>query len=132
MSNAESTISLLEQCLPLLEESYLRYFLGEPWCPITMSTAIMLLKIHLGKETWESAKYSCAQRFLDLHYKHVGRQQTALLNVSRKPQSSTDQIDATLPATGWLDSNCADVGTLKSPKLFEHSLIIKTDQNGSF
>lgn len=43
-----------------------------------MSGSMMLLKIHTGKDTWQSGKISCAQAFLDLHYRNIGRQQTSL------------------------------------------------------
>ena len=80
MTSAESTIDLLEQCLPLTADTYLRCFYGEPWCFVTMCAVIMLLKMHLGKESRKTAKSLLAQRFLDLHYKHIGRQQTSLLS----------------------------------------------------
>lgn len=38
----------------------------------------MVLKIHLGEETRQTAKTSCARRYLDLHYKHVERRRAAL------------------------------------------------------
>lgn len=88
MSSSQSTIDLLEKCLPFIEDRYLRCF--EPWCFFTMCGAIMLLKIHLGKDSWQAAKSSCAQRFLDLHYKHIGRQQTSLLT----QQLPTTQVPA--------------------------------------
>ena len=91
MASSESTIVLLEECLPLMEDRYLRCFYGEPWCFLTMCAAIMLLKIHSDRETWHTAKPLCAQRFLDLHYRHIGRQQTALS--SQQNPDSVSQID---------------------------------------
>lgn len=97
MTSAESTIDLLEQCLPLTEDRYLRCFHGEPWCFVTMSAAIMLLKIHIGKESWQTAKSSCAQRFLRLHYKYHGIQQTSLSNQQHsKSQDSIGQLDVSI------------------------------------
>lgn len=104
MTNPESAIILLEQCLPLMEERYLRCLYGEPWCFVTMCAAIMLLKIRLGQESWQTAKSSCAQRFLDLHYKHFGGQQTYL-------QQPTPGATA-FSASAWLDSSYADVSTI--------------------
>lgn len=72
-----SALGLLEQCLPSIEERYLHCFNGEPWCPLTMLGATMLLKIHLGKESRQTAKTSTAQRFLDLYYRHLAEQETA-------------------------------------------------------
>ncbi|KAI1077896.1 hypothetical protein F5B20DRAFT_571901 [Whalleya microplaca] len=80
MTNAESTIDLLEKCLPFVEERYLRCSYGEPWCPLTMCGAIMLLKIHLGKESRQTAKSYCAQRFLGLYYKHFVREEESALS----------------------------------------------------
>ena len=77
MTGSQSTIDLLEQCFPFMEDKYLRCY--EPWCFFTMCAAIKLLKIHAGTDSWEAAKSCCARRFLDLHYKHVGRQQEYLV-----------------------------------------------------
>lgn len=70
-----STVDLLEQCLPILEDKYLR--VADPWVFFIMCTAIMLIKIHLGKESRQTAKSSCARRFLDLYYKNVWMRQPA-------------------------------------------------------
>jgi hypothetical protein len=72
-----SALTLLEQCLPIIEERFLRCFHGEPWCPLTMLGAIMLLKMHSGKETRQTAKAATAQRFLDLYYKHLLEQEAS-------------------------------------------------------
>lgn len=90
MTNSEATIEILEQCLPFMEDRYLRCFYGEPWCFFTMYAAIMLLKIHLGKESRQTAKSSCASRFLELHYQHIGRQQTSL--PSQQHPTSKDTV----------------------------------------
>ncbi|TVY26986.1 Transcription factor [Lachnellula hyalina] len=122
MASSTSTIDLLEQCLPLMEERYLHCFYGEPWCFLTMCAATMLAKIHVGRETWQTAKASCAQRFLDLHYRCIGRQQTALLSQQHQ-DSEISQIDAlaasqqeyaldatSFPASEWMDSKFPDIG----------------------
>lgn len=79
MTSSESTVDLLEQCLPYTENIYLRCHNGEPWSAIIMCAVIMLLKIHLGKESWQSAKSGCAARFLDLYYKHRERENASSL-----------------------------------------------------
>lgn len=90
MTSSEATIEILQQCLPFMEDRYLRCFYGEPWSFVKMCAAIMPLKIHLGKESWQTAKSSCASRFLDLHYKHIGRQQTSL--PSQQHPTSQDSV----------------------------------------
>ncbi|XXH04813.1 peptide transporter ptr2 [Hypoxylon texense] len=122
ITDSQSTIDLLEQCLPFMGDLYLRCCHSEPWCFVTMCGAIMVLKIHLGKETRQTAKASCARRFLDLHYKHEERQRAALpTQWHPMPTGSDGHADVTsghhvtsgdidLPASGWLDSNCAELG----------------------
>jgi hypothetical protein len=85
MTGPDSMIELLEQCLPLMEARYLRCFYGEPWCPLTMCGAIMLLKMHAGQESVQTAKSSCAQRFLCLYYKHFRRQGAPVQNLHYPP-----------------------------------------------
>ena len=94
MTSSESTIDLLEQCLPLMEDRYLRCFSGEPWCFVTMCAAIMLLKVQLGKESWQTAKSLCARSFLGLHYKHMEKHK-AFLPSQQQPtsQGAVGQID---------------------------------------
>ncbi|KAK3350098.1 hypothetical protein B0T25DRAFT_259119 [Lasiosphaeria hispida] len=75
MANVESTLDLLEQCLPLAEDRYLACLYGEPQCPLTMGAAIMLLKVHMGKDSPQTARYSFGQRFLGLYYRHFAREQ---------------------------------------------------------
>jgi hypothetical protein len=102
MTSSESTIDLLEECLPLVEDRYLRCFYGEPWSFLTMYTAIMLLKIHLGDESWQTAKSVCGHRFLDLYYKHIGRQHTSLLSQQHPTsQSSLVHIDVSITTVLW-------------------------------
>lgn len=80
MTESQSMVELLEQCLPLIEDRHLRCCYSELWCFITMCAAIMLLKIHLGKESNSTAKASCAEKFLDLHYRQIDRQTRSLSN----------------------------------------------------
>ena len=87
MASSGSTVELLDRCLPLMEERYLQCFHGESWCFFTMCAAIMLIKIHLGRESWQTAKSSCAQRFLALYNKHIAKYQISLLSL----QGSTSQ-----------------------------------------
>jgi hypothetical protein len=98
-TSSEYTIEILDQCLLYMEERYLRCFYGEPWCFLTMCAAIMLIRIHLRKETWETAKSSCAQRFLGLYHKHIGKYQLSL--PSQRNLTSQDmagQIDVSTTA----------------------------------
>ena len=100
MNDSRSTIDLLEHCLPFTEDRYLRCHQGEPWCFLTMYAAILLLKIYLGRETHQSAKTACARRFLDLHFKHTGRQQMSL---------SHQQGPTSLENTGHIDVSIISV-----------------------
>ena len=59
VSDSQSTMDFLEQCLIFTEDRYLRCCNGEPWCFMTMCAATRLLKIHLGKESHQTAKSSC-------------------------------------------------------------------------
>ncbi|KAH8692313.1 hypothetical protein BGW36DRAFT_410754 [Talaromyces proteolyticus] len=119
----ESTIELLEQSLPLIEDSYLRCFLGEPWCPLIVCGCIMLLKIHLGKETSQTAKSSCAQRFLGIYYSHFARQlvpssiqqlsmpltlvgETIVRDTDWQPRTPNT---TTFSGSSWLDSGYSDL-----------------------
>jgi hypothetical protein len=62
----------------------------------------MLLKIHLGKESWQKAKFVCALIFLDLHYKHIGRQQMAVMSQQLPPAQVSVGVAACqqLPTAG--------------------------------
>jgi hypothetical protein len=92
MANATSTVDLLEQCLPIIEDKYLR--VADPWVFFVMCTAIMLIKIHLGKESRQTAKSSCARRFLDLYYKNVWmRQPTDLAQQQAITQDIVNQTN---------------------------------------
>jgi hypothetical protein len=70
MNSSTSTIELLDKCLPFFEQRYLGYVYSEPWRFLTMYASIMLIKIHLGMESWQTAKASCAQRYLELFHEH--------------------------------------------------------------
>ncbi|KAL7947997.1 hypothetical protein V8C42DRAFT_271429 [Trichoderma barbatum] len=122
MANALSTVDLLEQCLPIIEDKYLRF--SDPWTFFIACTAIMLIKIHLGKESRQNAKSSCARRFLDLYYKNVwmhqpsdlAQQQAINQDIANQTVSSAacppPPPDATaLPTSVWLDSSYPDVGS---------------------
>ncbi|KAH0531489.1 hypothetical protein TsFJ059_000316 [Trichoderma semiorbis] len=121
MTNALSTVDLLEQCLPVIEDKYLRF--SDPWTFFIMCTAIMLIKIHLGKESRQNAKSSCARRFLDLYYKNVWMHQPA--DLAQQQAITQDIVNQTaasnacpppppdasaLPTAVWLDSSYPDVG----------------------
>ncbi|OTA66587.1 hypothetical protein K449DRAFT_391037 [Hypoxylon sp. EC38] len=117
MANSQSTIDLLEECVPFMEDMHLRCCNSELWCFITMYAAIMLLKIHLGKESREEAKASCARRFLDLHYKQIDRQKMSSPSQDRlTPSNPVRHINVTgcepatsngpdFPVSDWLDRN---------------------------
>ncbi|RFU75118.1 zn2 cys6 dna-binding [Trichoderma arundinaceum] len=121
MANAMSTVDLLEQCLPIIEDKYLRCC--DPWIFFIMCTAIMLIKMHLGKESRQTAKSSCARRFLDLYYKNVWmRQPSDLAQQQAITQDIVNQTNASaaypppppdgnaLPTSAWLDSSYPDIG----------------------
>ncbi|THX40089.1 hypothetical protein D6D11_08736 [Aureobasidium pullulans] len=59
MGCSDATIDLLERCVPITE-------------------------IHVGKIDSQTAEYICAQKFLDLHYKHSGSQQTPSSNQNQE------------------------------------------------
>jgi hypothetical protein len=102
MASSEETINLLEECLPFMEQRYLGCFYGEPWCFLTMYAAIMLLKLHVEKETPELARSSCARRFLDLYDRHIGRQQELIpiphAPIYHEPADMTEVSDTFLVA----------------------------------
>ncbi|KAI1808014.1 hypothetical protein F4811DRAFT_378800 [Daldinia bambusicola] len=80
MANSQPTIDLLERGVPSMEDKHLRCFNSELWCFITMHAAIMLLKVHLEKESQQTAKAVCARRYLDLHYRQMERQKMSVPN----------------------------------------------------
>ncbi|KAI5235753.1 hypothetical protein E4T43_09056 [Aureobasidium subglaciale] len=66
MSCSESTIGLMECCLPIMRDKCLRSSNVEPWCYMTICACLSLLEVHLGTCDHATAKYSCAQKFLDV------------------------------------------------------------------
>ncbi|KAI1467124.1 uncharacterized protein F4812DRAFT_451450 [Daldinia caldariorum] len=80
VANSQSAIDLLERCVPSMEDKHLCCFHSELWCFITMQAAIMLLKVHLEKESQQTAKAICARKFLDLHYRQMERQKMSVPN----------------------------------------------------
>jgi len=97
VTNHGETIDLLERCLPFMEQRYIRCFSGEPWCFLTMHAAIMLLKLHVGEETPDSARSSCGRRFLDLYDEYVEGEQE-LPPTRQNPADITDVSDTFLLA----------------------------------
>ncbi|KAI2465913.1 hypothetical protein F4781DRAFT_373264 [Annulohypoxylon bovei var. microspora] len=78
VADYQSTIDLLEKGIPFAEDMHLRCCYSELWCFITLYAAILLLEIHLGRESRQTAKASCARRFLDLHHRQIERQKMSL------------------------------------------------------
>ncbi|KAK0701977.1 hypothetical protein B0T26DRAFT_537811 [Lasiosphaeria miniovina] len=109
--NAASTVALLEQCLPLTEDRYLRCLFGEPWGPLTMCGALVLLKVHLGSLTRPAAKAYCAQRFLDLHCRHFARQQEQ--QEQQEPPDAVVLVSASLD--GGVEAASAGANQLLTP-----------------
>ncbi|THW96781.1 hypothetical protein D6D18_05651 [Aureobasidium pullulans] len=84
MGCSDATIDLLERCVPITESRYSQSCNSRPWCFITMCAAYLILKVHLGKIDSQTAEYICAQKFLDLHHKHSGSQQTPSSNQNQE------------------------------------------------
>ncbi|KAH7420133.1 hypothetical protein BKA64DRAFT_700132 [Cadophora sp. MPI-SDFR-AT-0126] len=109
MTQASATIETLEKCLPMFEDRY-RRCPHEMWRFITMYSAILMIKIHLGKETWQTAKSACAQAFLAVYFKQPEREQLgpSILNEQESRQPNTSAEIASL-SSEWLDSNDYDL-----------------------
>ncbi|KAI1393750.1 uncharacterized protein F4822DRAFT_23208 [Hypoxylon trugodes] len=123
-TDSQSTIDLLMQCVPFMEDIHLRCCHSELWCFITMYAVIMLLKIHLGKETRQTAKAACARRYLDLHYRQIERHKMCLpIHEDFPPSNSASHVDVSdaltpfqpttpiatnFPVSGWLDCNYSE------------------------
>ena len=75
MVNSQHTKKLLEKCLAMKEDRVLRCGNNEPWGYSIMCAATGLLEAHLGDKTPEAAKASSAERFVNLHYKLLARQE---------------------------------------------------------
>ncbi|KAH0160655.1 hypothetical protein KCU67_g6643, partial [Aureobasidium melanogenum] len=121
MSCSNSIIELMERSLAIAAERSSRCSKSEPWCFISISAAISLLKVHLGIWDRSTAKYSCAQAFLDLHKQHPRNQipqqlisQSASHDVSRELHTGMDpsiqQINDIPPYIAWLDGDIFDFG----------------------
>ncbi|KAH0404308.1 hypothetical protein KCU89_g1259, partial [Aureobasidium melanogenum] len=121
MSCSNSIIELMERCLAIAAERSLRCSKSEPWCFISISAAISLLKVHLGILDRSTAKYSCAQAFLNLHKQHPRSQtpqqpisQSASHDVSRELHTGIDpsiqQLNDIPPYIAWLDGDIFDFG----------------------
>ncbi len=74
MVNSEHTVKLLEKCLSMKEDRILRCGNNEPWGYSIMCAAVGLLHAHLGEKSSEAAKVASAERFINLHYKMLARQ----------------------------------------------------------
>ncbi|KAI1213072.1 uncharacterized protein F4807DRAFT_310353 [Annulohypoxylon truncatum] len=120
VTDYQSTIDLLEKCVPLVEDMHLRCCHSDLWCFITMYAANMLLEIHLGRKSRQTAKASCARRFLSLHHKQVERQKMCLpshqcpapsdlTNCADEP-TSPQLVAPDFLVSDWLDSNYSEPG----------------------
>ncbi|KAG9710919.1 hypothetical protein KCU86_g365, partial [Aureobasidium melanogenum] len=119
VSCSDSVIELMERSLAIAAERSLRCRKSEPWCFISISAAISLLKIHLGILDRPTAKCSCAQAFLDLHKRQPMSQvpqqltpQTSIPDASRDLHAVIDastQLNDVPPYIAWLDGDIFDV-----------------------
>ncbi|KAG9570673.1 hypothetical protein KCU71_g3984, partial [Aureobasidium melanogenum] len=120
VSCSDSIIELMERSLAIAAERSLRCRKSEPWCFISISAAISLLKVHLGILDRPTAKSSCAQAFLDLHKRESMSQisqqltpQSSLPDASRDLQAGFDastQFNDVPPYIAWLDGDIFDFG----------------------
>ncbi|KAI0115267.1 hypothetical protein F4814DRAFT_460050 [Daldinia grandis] len=123
VTDSQAIVDLLEQCIPLMEDRHLRCCYSELWCFMTMHAALMLLKIHLQKESHQTAKAACARRFLDLHYRQMERQRMSVPNQQcSTPPDLSNHIDAgtyqltapeapDFPVSSWLDDSFPEIDT---------------------
>ncbi|KAI1450714.1 hypothetical protein F5Y02DRAFT_424239 [Annulohypoxylon stygium] len=121
VTDYQSTVDLLRRCVPLVEDMHLRCCYSELWCFITMYAAIMLLEVHLGTKSRQTAKASCARSFLDLNNRQIERQKMSLLThqyltpsdsadcagVSNSEEIISEALD--FPASDWLDCNYSEL-----------------------
>ncbi|PVH80563.1 hypothetical protein DL98DRAFT_459635 [Cadophora sp. DSE1049] len=108
MSQTTSTIELLELCIPMFEDRY-RRCTHEMWCFITMYSAFLMIKVHLGRETWQSAKSSCAQRFLAVYFKQSGKGQLGASRLNDpEPYGPNNPTEIAPLASDWLDNSYSD------------------------
>ncbi|KAG9695046.1 hypothetical protein KCU95_g5228, partial [Aureobasidium melanogenum] len=121
MSCSNSNIELMERSLAIAAERSLRCSKAEPWCFISINAAISLIKVHLEIMDRPTAKYTCAQAFLDLHKRRPESQtqqqptpQSASHGVSRELHTSIDastqQLNDIPPYIAWLDGDIFDFG----------------------
>lgn len=131
MGCSDGTIDLLVRCVPITESRYSQSCNSEPWCFITMCAAYLILKVHLGKSDSQTAEYICGQKFLDLHHKHSGSQQTPSSNQNQEQpllqngfapvaEQSTQNEDQSATQTSlvpdvgtfaeWLNTDLFDLG----------------------
>lgn len=95
ISTAPSVTDLIEQCVRLAEDRYLSC--SDPWSFLTLYTPLMLLKVHIGIETNNSAKALCTNRFLELHSKHlVATQSTAWEQQTSNAASESNQMQVSI------------------------------------
>lgn len=75
MVNSQQTITLLDKCLAMKEDRILRCGNSEPWGYSIMCAAYGLLETHLGVKSAQMARSTCAERFINLHYRLMAGQE---------------------------------------------------------
>ncbi|KAH8901349.1 hypothetical protein GQ53DRAFT_674556 [Thozetella sp. PMI_491] len=110
MTNSGTTLDLLHQCLPFMEDVYLRLVHSKPWCLMTMCAIVMILEIYLGKETRPVAKALYSQLLLGVCRKQVERQNISALD-SQNPTSQDPGVQVQTLASG-LPTSTGDIDTL--------------------
>ncbi|KAF5877835.1 putative c6 zinc finger domain-containing protein [Botrytis fragariae] len=117
MSDSTAIINFLKRCLPTMGNRYLYGFDKEPWCFLTMSTAISLLNIHAGKVSPETGKLDISQSFSDLHHKRIENQRHISISIQQdsSPRISAEHINSSgqsaaykateFPAFSWLNDS---------------------------
>ncbi|KAF7876851.1 uncharacterized protein EAF02_008071 [Botrytis sinoallii] len=115
MSDSTNIIDFLKQCLPTMGNRYLYGFHKEPWCFLTMATAIALLNIHAGEGSPETGKLDVSQSLSDLHHKRIENQRHMFIPIQQDSisQMSTEHINpggqsaaykaTEVPAFSWLN-----------------------------
>ncbi|KAF7916070.1 uncharacterized protein EAE97_012161 [Botrytis byssoidea] len=95
MSDSTAIIDFLKQCLPTMGNRYLYGFHKEPWCFLTMATAIALLNIHAGEGSPETAKLNVSRSFSDLHHKRIENERHISISSQQdsSPRMSAEHID---------------------------------------
>ncbi|KAI5254633.1 hypothetical protein E4T42_02223 [Aureobasidium subglaciale] len=123
MSYSESVIGLMERCLPIMRDKCLRSSNVEPWCYMTICACLSLLEIHLGKWDHATAKYSCAQKFLDVFKENTSTgfqplptpqdvsqpaPQNSALGAEQEAYNSLTQAGDDATVSSWLDTDIFD------------------------